>query len=373
MLARLRLVGKHRRLPLGAALLSVLGAVALGIGMRSAPDVVIDVERLGDRSLDAVACDDAVIWLRGHSRTHVARVRTLGLTRAFASQRATVVRVSRTGEIVEADMGEGLVAAFSEARDGSLWTVLLDLATDRTRTVVSTDGGRSWAEAGAPADVIGVAFASRQSGYAWSTTRVYRTDDGGSSWRSQSLLPYRRERGGGMATARLGTHGELWIPLDRTGADATLPEAKLVVLKPDLSFVDVAAWATDRVLEVAPDGAGAALVAVSPTEGGHRVERVALRPGTPEGPTVVRPWRRAALLALQSRGSSFLLQRVTVSLKAGVLSNLPATLETSRDGGTTWTSHDVTDEAAGEACLAESGSWTVSRRYRRVVFHALPC
>lgn len=371
-LPALRLAPARSRFVLGVALLGLLAAgLAALASWRDRPELVLDVGSLGDRSLDLVACDDEGVWLKGWSRAPTELVVARGFTAAFATQRASLVRVARDGALRELDLGEALVAGFSLARDGALWVVLLDVATERSRTRVSADGGRTWTDAGAPADVHGVAFASRQAGWAWSDQRVYRTDDGGRSWRPLDLAPYGCGRSDATGSARLGPRGELWLPLDRfAGAAPGLPSAKLVVVEPDLSRVDVAAWPEDRIQRIALDGDDGAIAAVSPPEGGFRLERVARRPGAVAEPSPVRALRRTALQTLAARGPRVLLLEGDATHPLWVLANLPATLSLSRDRGATFRARDVTDTAAGSACLAEHGAWTVSERYRRVAFYA---
>jgi hypothetical protein len=346
---------------IAAALLSVRS-------WASRDDVVVGVDRLGDRMLDALACDDEIVWVRGWSRTDSQLALARGVVAAHAQNHATLVGIARTGEITEAAMGQALVAAFSTARDGALWIVLLDVSTDRTRTLASIDKGRSWVETAAPADVIGVAFDTRLTGYAWSPTDVYRTVDGGNTWTSRSLLPFRRERAGGGGTARLGERGELWMPLERPSSErGELPTSMLVAVNPDLSFVNVAAWPEDRIIGVAVGGA-AVFAALSPRAGGFRIERVPLEPAHAGQRTVVLAQHRAAMLGLQARGGRFLLHQSFWKPQVSMLANLPATIEVTTDGGKTWPSRDVTDEAVSSACLSDAGVWTISERYKRVVF-----
>ncbi|HEX9048918.1 MAG TPA: hypothetical protein VF841_00120 [Anaeromyxobacter sp.] len=351
-----------------AAIIVVLAAVLLSVRSLASRDVVVRVDGLGDRSLDILACDDTVVWVRGWSHVDAQVALARGVAAAQAEAYATLVGISQTGEITEAAMGQALIAAFSAARDGTLWIVLLDVSTGRTRTRASMDRGRSWLEKAAPADIIGIAFETRDEGYAWSTTQVYRTVDGGNTWTSRSLLPFRRERGGSSGTARLGARGELWMPLDRPLSDpGALPASTLVVVNPDLSVVNVATWPEDRILAIALDDA-AALAALSPRAGGFRVERVALESGASGRSTVVLAQRDAAMKGLQSRGSLFLLHEGFWEPQASMLSNLPATIEVSPDAGKTWRSRDVTDAAVSSACLADAGVWTLSERYKRVTF-----
>ncbi len=158
------------------------------------------------------------------------------------------------------------------------------------------------------------------------------------------------------------------MPLDRPLSDhSALPASTLVVVNPDLSVVNVAAWPEDRILAIAVDGA-AVLAALSPRAGGFRVERVALGSRASGRSTVVLAQRDAAMEGLQSRGSLFLLHEGFWEPQASMLSNLPATIEVSTDAGKTWRSRDVTDAAVSSACLADAGVWTLSQRYKRVVF-----
>lgn len=352
--------------------MGVMAAVLLSVGSPASRDVVVRVDRLGDRSLDILACDDTVVWVRGWSHVDAQVALARGVVAAHAEAHATLIGISRAGEITEVAMGQALIAAFSAARDGTLWTVLLDVSTGRTRTRASMDRGQSWVETAAPADIIGIAFETRHDGYAWSTTQVYRTVDGGNTWTNRSLLPFRRERGGSGGTARLGARGELWMPLDRPlSGHGDLPASTLVVVNPDLSIVNVAAWPDERILAIALDDA-VALAALSPKTGGFRVERVALESGASDRSTLLLAQRDAAMKGLQSRGSLFLLHEGYWEPQASMLSNLPATIEVSTDAGKTWRSRDVTDAAVSSACLADAGVWTISERYKRVVFRPHP-
>jgi len=340
--------------------------------------VSIDIHGMGDRVVRIMSCDRAGVWLWAWSKPHLEQVQAEGSEGALAAQRSALVRISEDGTFRETHVGQGLIASFASAGDGALWAVLLErygLPGERSRTLASSDGGNSWRDAGAPNDVIGVAFETEAKGYAWSSERVYRTDDSGRTWRGLDVKPFHIRRGPGGGRLVLGAEGELWVPLNRGSPDErslpSPPTAEVLVIRPDLSTSQMATWDSESIEGVAPDGQGGALVVLQPiTRGGYRVEQVISRPGA-GAPSQPRYSKERSPEDVLSRGAVVLIHEVTFDPKATWSSDPPQSIAVSADAGATWNTRNITHEAIDSVCLTDEGIWTASGRSKRLTFHPL--
>jgi len=111
-------------------------------------------------------------------------------------------------------LGPGFVIDASEPAGGVIYAVRIVWSPDRPEVsylMRSGDGGKSWeAIPSAPADIIGIEFASKSSGWAWSSGALYHTSDGGVSW-SRIEAPGLLPRGVGRPHPAIDHEGALWI------------------------------------------------------------------------------------------------------------------------------------------------------------------
>lgn len=121
------------------------------------------------------------------------------------------------GTLQRTALGPGFVIDASEAADGVIYAVRIVWSPDRPEVsylMRSGDGGKSWETIPtAPADIIGIEFASERSGWTWSSRALYHTDDAGASW-SKIEAPGLLPRGRDYAHPAIDHEGALWIAAD---------------------------------------------------------------------------------------------------------------------------------------------------------------
>jgi hypothetical protein len=120
------------------------------------------------------------------------------------------------GSLQRTALGPGFVIDASDA-DGVIYAVRIVWSPDRPEVGHvhrSEDGGKTWSEiSGAPTDIIGVEFASKNSGWVWSSRALYHTDDAGASW-SRIEAPGLLPRGRDYAHPAIDHEGTLWMATD---------------------------------------------------------------------------------------------------------------------------------------------------------------
>lgn len=344
-------------LALGAA------SAAMGFGARSTSSMSVNVPRGNSR---VVSCSAGSAWV------------TVDATRPWrpgeypsSAFRAILVEVLADGTTRESRLGNGIVVAFSRDAEGDLWAVRMvdpSLPTERTVVLRSTDGGTRWEDLPAPPDVVGVAFESLRSGYAWSYSRVYRTEDGGGTWLHIDLSPMTLARGNASGRPVLGSGGVLWVPAvePRPGAR---PVAKLTRVSRDLSHSVFATWSDEAIAGVALSGGTRLLILLTNARAGAS-RLVAAANGTGGGAEPVQPWSDAGATArdLSVCGDDVLMYLVKEQQSKSPLSSWPTSVARSRDNGKTWNTLDVTGDQVTSVCAAPAGMWTSSSARHRVSF-----
>jgi hypothetical protein len=369
------------RVKLVALLLFIVLMMGVGVVARwvsgtreGAIKSLVHIGAFRDRVLRILECDRAGVWLSAETQPDRGEVRSIGITAALAARVASVIRVESNGSTSESRLGRGLIGSFASAPDGTRWAVLLEGDPDnpRSHTFVSADGGASWHDYRAPSDIVGLAFETRERGYSWSRSRVYRTTDGGDGWNSVEVGRLHVSRG---PTRRpILSREEMWMPLNaesESDLTAAPPAAGLIVVRPDLSKSLIATWDADSIEGVAPDGRGGALALLMPlAKGGYRVERVEAARSA-GSPTVVHINETRSPAGFLSRGAAILIHEVAFDPRAHPFENPTQAVAVSADNGRTWTSYDITAERPDSVCLTEEGFWAVrSGHDAQLVFHA---
>jgi photosystem II stability/assembly factor-like uncharacterized protein len=110
--------------------------------------------------------------------------------------------------------GWGIAGGSDQGGDGPM------MPTGATRLVHTTNGGRTWSALPQPAAPQSVCFTSPADGWLASGTHVWRSTDGGRSWRGSFALPVP---GGGppfQAEAQCARPGAAWVLFSGGGAAA---------------------------------------------------------------------------------------------------------------------------------------------------------
>lgn len=138
---------------------------------------------------DATCTDRALIMVGGERGEYLP-----GDARLYREE-AVAVRVGAdTSRRVRALLGEGFATSVSGSLNGWLLAVRRSSAPPNGEVghlLISRDGGRTFDDsAKGPPDIVGVAVESRDHAFAWSSETIYRTTDGGKSWKSVRLKGY---------------------------------------------------------------------------------------------------------------------------------------------------------------------------------------
>ncbi|RPJ85381.1 MAG: hypothetical protein EHM13_01245, partial [Acidobacteria bacterium] len=192
---------RRQRILVGAGLCAIAAASVAYSFVRLAPrPAVFDRPELRDRLTHTLYCDDDEVWLGSFQR---------------GDHRAYVSRLTRASGWQERALGHGVVTGLSRV-GSSMWTVLVpgEVAGAFNETggdlFQSSDGGQSWVPVRSVRGVIGVAFADAATGYAWSNTALFVTNDGGGHWSELDLSPVALERSTGVNAPFLDAEGNLW-------------------------------------------------------------------------------------------------------------------------------------------------------------------
>lgn len=166
--------------------------------------------------------------------------------------------------------GSGLFADASLTDGDTIYAVRLiepGKRSERGYLSRSNDFGESWGPvSAAPSDIIGVAFATAQVGYAWGYRRIYVTEDGGSTW-SGAGLPGTVGRGRGAPQPVLDPAGDLWIAVS-PGERWTEEENTVVRVTPQLEIEPIVT-ATAFRLSLITLSEGAIWLLGEDQDGGH--------------------------------------------------------------------------------------------------------
>lgn len=192
-------------------------------------------------------------------------------------------------------IGSGFATSSSRTREGVIYVVRVEWSPDkpeRGHLVRTTDFGESWEEIGsAPQDIIGAAFESVQSGYAWSNRLIYHTEDGGKTWSSVDAPgPLMR----GRPRPAISPSGDLWLAIGH-GPGWSAEHNLVARVTPDLHVDRVLssialqigeltlADGTPWVLAEEPNGGGAQVRRLSAQNGSHQLAKVSeFPPSLPE-------------------------------------------------------------------------------------------
>jgi hypothetical protein len=104
---------------------------------------------------------------------------------------------------------------------------------------------------GVPSSIIGVSFSSRTEGFVWSNYEVFRTNDGGDSWRSVMIDgPIVR----GRPKPIVASSGALWLAIDH-GSSWKRNANQVVRIDTDLGVTEVLLASNLRIesMSVSPD------------------------------------------------------------------------------------------------------------------------
>ena len=185
-----------------------------------------------------------------------------------------------------AAIGPGFVTSSSRTREGVIYVVRMEWFPDepeRGHLMRSTDFGESWEEVGsAPEDIIGVAFESVQSGYAWSSRLIYRTEDGGKTWSSiDAPRPLMR----GRPRPAISPSGDLWLAIGH-GPGWSAEHNLVARVTPDLHVERILSSLALRIGELALADGTPWVLAEVPDGGNVQVRRLSAQNGSHQLATV---------------------------------------------------------------------------------------
>jgi hypothetical protein len=252
-------------------------------------------------SIDFILCDADRALLLGNQQGDFLP----GDPKLF-TQEAVAFRV-RADDVSphRSSIGPGFVTSSSRTRDGVVYAVRVEWFPDkpeRGHLMRTTDFGKSWEEVeSAPKDIIGAAFESVQSGYAWSNRLIHHTEDGGETWSSvDAPRPLMR----GRPRPAISPSGDLWLAIGH-GPGWSAEHNLVARVTPDLHVERILSSLALRIGELAladetpwvlaevPDGGDAQVRRLSAQNGSRQLIAVGeFPPSLPEylavrGPSVV--------------------------------------------------------------------------------------
>ena len=369
-------MAKSNLVPLAAVILVALGlgVVLTVLASRRLP-VRVSLAFLGDTRISALGCDSKGVWLAVTREATVDEVKTVGVSAALGSQPFSLVRIARTGEPRNLFRDRGRPLALSVTEDGAMWLLFQNPPegqTDAFSVRRSVDGGTSWTAVDAPRDAIGLAFQSRDTGYCWSAQRLYRTDDGGRSWRTVDVGPGRLA--GRMEPARptLGADGALWVPLhpELTSQEVPPADGKVVWTDGRAPPLGMRSFPGEQIRGVAPEPGGAVLILAPSMDRGCRAVRIA---GASPGDGIETLWSQTkGSCRLQFAPGLLLLDYVEEFQPKSFFSTWPRRALVSLDAGKNWFTQDLTRDRVSSICPTSGGFWTVSQTQRLLQFFPVP-
>lgn len=241
--------------------------------------------------IDSIVCDADRALLLGAQQGDFLP----GDRRLFA-QEAVAFRV-RADDVSphRSPIGPGFVTNSSRTREGVIYVVRVEWLPDkpeRGHLMRTTDFGEGWEEIGsAPEDIIGAAFESVQSGFAWSNRLIYHTEDSGKTWSSvDAPMPLTR----GRPRPALSPSGDLWLAIGH-GPGWSAEHNLVARVTPDLHVERVLSSLALRIGELAladgtpwvlaevPDGGDTHVLRLSAQNGSHQLTTVGeFPPSLPE-------------------------------------------------------------------------------------------
>jgi hypothetical protein len=251
-------------------------------------------------------------------------------------------------------VGSGFILDASEPSKGAIFAVRRSPtlgAPERGYLVRSGTDGQTWDELrSAPSDIVGVAFASAEVGYAWSRNTVHRTFDSGTSWsRLDVPLAIPRKVPHPVVTSA----GVLWLP-SLHGSEWNRENNVLASVTPDLRFEELLRG-TDYSIERLDADSDAIWLLVQPHDRtSTRLLRVPIGKGS-VAPKLVAEFPRGSPHYLRAMGSD-----IVVLLSDAESSQPHHLLMASRDGGVTWSRQPLPEPRVPTLCaLSASRIWMV--------------
>lgn len=251
-------------------------------------------------------------------------------------------------------IGPGFVTSSSRTREGVIYVVRVEWFPDkpeRGHLMRSTDFGESWEEIGsAPEDIIGAAFESAQSGFAWSSELIYRTEDGGETWSSVDTPgPLMR----GKPRPAISPSGDLWLAIGH-GPGWSAEHNLVARVTPDLHVERVLSSLALRIGELALADGTPWVLAEVPDGGDVQVGRLSARSRTHQL-TTVGEFPPSLPEYLGVRGSS------VVAALTDMTDEVPRDLlMVSEDAGASWRRASLPESRVSAYCAVSAGEvWMV--------------
>lgn len=270
-------------------------------------------------------------------------------------QEAVGFRVHADGSAMQRlAIGPGLALDASQPTPSVLYVVQTEWTPDapeRGHLRRSRDGGASWTDVdAAPNDIIGVAFASEQAGYIWSSRSVYHTKDEGASWArvdAPGLLPRASPR------PVVGVDGALWVAAGHGPGWDPRNNAIARVL-PDLRVQTELSNAGFPVLEIDVSKDGTLWLLVEDVDS-KRLRLIRLAPGQSSAPSSVAEFPAGVPRYLRVLGSE-----IVILLSQSGSDDPRRLLMVSRNLGVSWTEVHLPEKRIDAACALDADKiWLV--------------
>jgi len=295
------------------------------------------------RATDLACADDWVVVF-GYSSPFASAVTT-----------ATVLRAARSSsgwETSYSGQSRTLMRNAGLAEDGSLFAVVrAGNGGGQPLLIWSTNTGRTWASGlPLPKHAFGATFADRSTGYAWSSTHVYRTVNGGRNW---SEMPVAGVFAEGRPDPVIGSRGELWaiMRIPQTGP----PVATVVCLSPELG-VEQRLEIHDRVSAIAVVEGGLRLFGQQNGHGNAQLAHVAHR-GADLSYRIVAELGKDLPIDYASSGNS---AAAILSDTSNLGSNRYLLL--SADTGRSWTRAETEHDSPQAVCVGSGMTWIAGQK-----------
>lgn len=177
-----------------------------------------------------------------------------GDPRLFTKEAVAFAAQKNAAPLRRSALGPGFIASTSRASGDTIYVVRLELGPggeiEHGHLIKSRDLGRTWVGIpSVPSDITGAVFDTEESGYAWSTRRIHRTDDGGKSW---SSITAPGPMTGGSPLPVLSRDGKLWIAVGH-GAGWTAEDNMILIVNSDLEIEGASLPLPHRIRNLAAD------------------------------------------------------------------------------------------------------------------------
>lgn len=280
-----------------------------------------------------------------------------------------VLRVDAAGSLrAHATLEGQMLRDLSWPAEDVIYAVLFDWyrfrgGLPRGKLWRSGDGGRSWVRIGGPSDhLVGVAFATRTQGYAWTLDALYYTEDGAESWALAAQTTQPAYYPMGVDLAAVTKSGVLWISAGHPWYGAAEKKKQNVLLRvsegKDVQLVDAE---VPYSLEALASDRDDVVWALGETGNGKEPEVVVLRwTRGSDGKwsrTVLKRWAGMRGKRLSIVGSRMVAHLTVANPRLLVVHRVYA----SADEGQRWTRLFSCGRSPKQVCLAgDSGVWIVS-------------